>query len=99
MPRQKNTNLDFYAEVGNVFAIFRRDLGMTFDDVAAQDPRLGKSSLWGIERGTQQISLWQFVRLCEIYGVAPEAILNRLPKTHAHITLSHKGKITSLSDL
>lgn len=99
MPRQKNTNLDFYAEVGSLFAALRRNLGLTFDDVTAQESRLGKSSIWGIEKGTQQISLWQFVRLCEIYGISPDDVLNRLPKTYAQITLSHKGKVTSLADL
>jgi transcriptional regulator with XRE-family HTH domain len=66
----------FAQEVGIALRRARHARGLTLRQVAARtDERFKPTSVAGYERGERSISLERFCELCELYSVAPYAVL------------------------
>lgn len=69
-------------EVGKALRQARRARGLTLRQVSsATEGRLRPSSVAGYERGERAISLERFCDLCQLYGVAPQALLAGVVRT------------------
>jgi len=63
-------------EAGKALRQARRARGLTLRQVSsATEGRLRPSSVAGYERGERTISLERFCDLCQLYGIAPQALL------------------------
>ena len=63
-------------EAGKALRQARRARGLTLRQVSsATEGRLRPSSVAGYERGERAISLERFCDLCQLYGIAPQALL------------------------
>ena len=80
-------------EVGKALRQARRARGLTLREVAsATEGRLRPSSVAGYERGERAISLERFCDLCQLYGIAPQALL-------AGVIRALEGKAEPVVDL
>jgi transcriptional regulator with XRE-family HTH domain len=80
-------------EVGKALRRARRARGLTLRQVtSATEGRLRPSSVAGYERGERAISLERFYDLCQLYGVAPQALL-------ADVIRALEGKPEPIIDL
>jgi transcriptional regulator with XRE-family HTH domain len=70
---------DFAAEIGRGLRRARLSRGLTLRQVAGlSQSRFKATSVAGYERGERTISLERFSELCELYGVAPQAVLGEI---------------------
>lgn len=80
-------------EVGKALRRARRTRGLTLRQVSsASEGRLRPSSVAGYERGERTVSVERFCDLCQIYDVAPQAVL-------AEVLRAVEGKPEPVIDL
>jgi len=67
---------DLAHEIGRALRRARRARGFTLRQVAIQTAgRFKATSVAGYERGERTVSVERFCELCDLYGVAPQAVL------------------------
>lgn len=63
-----------YVEFGRLVRAYRRQLGLTQDDLAER-VGLSRTSITNVEQGRQKVLLHQVFLLAESLGVSPDALL------------------------
>ena len=75
---QFNTELGKHCErVAGILSSARQAAGISKEQ-AAETAHISVATLYRIEHGLSDIKLYEFVRLCRLYGIEPELISNRL---------------------
>lgn len=70
---------DFAVEIGRALRRARLARGLTLRQVTGVSTgRFKATSVAGYERGERTISLERFIELCDVYGIAPQAVLGEI---------------------
>lgn len=69
----------FAVEIGSALRRARRGRGLTLRQVAGMsDDAFKPTSIAGYERGERTISVERLIELCNVYGIAPQAVLGEI---------------------
>lgn len=68
--------------IGNKLLKIRKHLGLTQTEVAERAGLSGRTYA-DIERGTVNMRIETFLRICDVFGVTPDRILTEEPSTFA----------------